>query len=313
MRAIERLGALDRVGDPVLQSLAHLAAHIAEVPFAAIHIIDDSVQRRIAGYHLELSDHPRADSMCKLSVSEGESVVTKDAALDSRFSYSSFVASNEPVRFFASVPLRTGEGEILGTVCAFDLDTLELSPEKLALLEEVAFQATAHLELMGVAQDLEVAASQDSLTGLANRVILRDRLSFQLARLDRHDESLMVAAVDLDGFKAINDQFGHAAGDEVLREVSRRMAHVVRTEDLVARSGGDEFIVAVTVASDLDAQSDLTGRLRNALATPIAIADDQELQIGAAIGTVEARQGESLSELLERADQAMYAEKRSAV
>ena len=154
------------------------------------------------------------------------------------------------MRFYASFPLRTHEGHVIGTVCAFDSEPIELTPEKQDLLEDLAAQASTHLQLLGLASDLGTAATEDELTGVANRLILNDRLTHLLARQRRHEEVLVVAALDMERFKDINDVLGHAAGDTVLRAVARRLADSVRAEDLVARVGGDEFVVAAELAPD---------------------------------------------------------------
>ena len=116
--------------------------------------------------------------------------------------------------------------------------------------------------------------------------------------------------LDLDGFKAINDTYGHAAGDEALREVARRLRRCVRERDLVARLGGDEFVVVLT---DLDGRSqavqDSMTRIREALAQPIAF-DGTSLGLGVAIGVATfPADGGDAADLLAHADRGMYAAK----
>jgi diguanylate cyclase (GGDEF)-like protein len=117
--------------------------------------------------------------------------------------------------------------------------------------------------------------------------------------------------LDLDGFKAVNDRHGHAAGDEALREVARRLRRCVRERDLVARLGGDEFVVVLT---DLgaDAAADTVHRVRAALAEPIPVDHGTEVGLRAAIGVAaHPRDGATVAGLLQVADRGMYAAKAS--
>ena len=153
-------------------------------------------------------------------------------------------------------------------------------------------------------------AYHDPLTGLANRALFRDRLVLALDAHRHRDRPLAVLFADLDDFKLINDSFGHAMGDRVLRAVADRLAAGVTPDDLVARLGGDEFAVLLDPASVAEAEP--TGyRILAALREPFLI-DGVGIGIGASIGLVVPERGEPLSAdtLLRRADAAMYASKR---
>ena len=108
-------------------------------------------------------------------------------------------------------------------------------------------------------------ALRDPLTGLANRRALGERLGYEIARHTRHGESFAVLALDLDSFKAVNDRFGHDAGDELLREAAAALVEVVRAQDTVVRLGGDEFCVLAPQTGQASADH-LTARVRDALA-----------------------------------------------
>jgi diguanylate cyclase (GGDEF)-like protein/PAS domain S-box-containing protein len=156
---------------------------------------------------------------------------------------------------------------------------------------------------------LSFQATHDALTGLPDRLLLRDRLEQGVARLDRHDATLGVLFVDLDGFKAVNDEHGHAVGDLVLVELAGRIAGAVRPGDTAARVGGDEFVV---VADDVDEANALAiaERVAGAIAGPVTF-DDGEVTVGVSIGVTLAGPGESVDDILNRADQAMYRAKRN--
>ena len=108
-------------------------------------------------------------------------------------------------------------------------------------------------------------ALRDPLTGLANRRALDERLGYEIARHTRHGESFAVLALDLDGFKAVNDRFGHDAGDELLRDAAAALVEVVRAQDTVVRLGGDEFCVLAPQTGQASADH-LIARVRAALA-----------------------------------------------
>jgi len=154
-------------------------------------------------------------------------------------------------------------------------------------------------------------ALYDDLTGLANRTQLQSRLKIAVSRLRRHRETSAVLFLDLDGFKLINDQHGHAVGDSVLVVVARRLERMARSDDMVARLGGDEFMV---LCEDTDAEGAerLVRRIRGVLRDPIALADGTFVSVGTSIGVALAESGTATPEgLLKEADAAMYADKAS--
>lgn len=156
-------------------------------------------------------------------------------------------------------------------------------------------------------------ALHDALTGLPNRVLLEDRVEQALRRSRRSKEPFAVIAVDLDGFKDVNDVRGHRAGDDVLRTLARRFEAVLRETDTVARVGGDEFVVVSTgTRTDEDAVM-LVGRLRHALRRPFLV-DGATVEIDGSIGwAVFPEDGATIEELLSRADGHMYATKRDTI
>jgi diguanylate cyclase (GGDEF)-like protein len=165
-------------------------------------------------------------------------------------------------------------------------------------------------ELRTLQAKLADLALHDPLTGLANRRLLDELLKSSLARTQRSGTPLAVAFLDLDGVKSVNDTYGHDAGDIVLRETARRLLSVVRSADVVARIGGDEFVV---VYEPCDPGSDnLIARLDHALASPIDLADSIQVCCPASIGYADTRTvGCDPAALLAAADAAMYGVKKS--
>ncbi|MCS7101099.1 MAG: sensor domain-containing diguanylate cyclase [Burkholderiaceae bacterium] len=153
------------------------------------------------------------------------------------------------------------------------------------------------------------AAGEDRLTGLANRAYLEATLPQFLSRARRGGRRLGVLWIDIDELKPINDRYGHAAGDALLRQAAARMREAVRAHDLVARMGGDEFVVVAEAEHDGDDFSALAARLNASLARPVEI-DGVQLRTSASIGiAVYPLHADTGPQLLAQADRAMYAAK----
>ena len=154
--------------------------------------------------------------------------------------------------------------------------------------------------------ELHHQAFHDSLTGLANRALFKDRVEHAISRQRRWRRRVAVLFIDLDDFKAMNDRFGHAYGDQILIAVAGRLTETLRTEDTPARLGGDEFAVLLEdLAGDAGATA-VAQRLTDAFAAPL-IVDGREVAVTASIGVVFAETGkETADELLRNADLAMY-------
>lgn len=151
----------------------------------------------------------------------------------------------------------------------------------------------------------------DTLTGLTNRRFLRENEKHLLAAAKRSGKQLAVLAVDLDDFKAVNDRFGHAAGDEVLAVSAARMKQLLRESDVIARFGGDEFVIVLGQVDNAAAAREVAGRLVESLCRPIPLAGGETARIGASVGIAMCRAGsETLNDLLSKADAALYAAKR---
>ena len=158
-------------------------------------------------------------------------------------------------------------------------------------------------------QRLLHAATHDALTGLPNRVLLRDRIEHALQRVARDGGAVTIAFLDLDGFKTINDTRGHTFGDEVLRQVSTRLTRSVRDDDTVARLGGDEFVLVLEGCADEEEWRPVHDRVTRALAEPLVL-DGFPVTLRASIGVVFTVPGEADADAVMRnADIAMYASK----
>lgn len=161
-------------------------------------------------------------------------------------------------------------------------------------------------------RSLHHKANHDALTGLPNRSLLLDRLEQAFVALDRHGGRLAVVFLDLDGFKPVNDTFGHDAGDRVLQEVSQRILGCIRAEDTLARLGGDEFVLLLPHQIDMPATLKLLQRVLSEVGRPYAW-KHHSLQVSASLGVslYAGEPGMTAEQLLQQADEAMYQAKSS--
>jgi diguanylate cyclase (GGDEF)-like protein len=148
----------------------------------------------------------------------------------------------------------------------------------------------------------------DALTGLPNRRLLADRMLHAIGRAGRTGESFVVGMIDLDHFKRVNDEHGHASGDELLRQVGARLASVARPGDTVARIGGDEFVAVLEGIGSAWALESIAQRLLKAAVTPVNI-QGIDIVVGASVGMTLAGAEQAPDTLLHQADLAMYAAK----
>jgi len=155
-------------------------------------------------------------------------------------------------------------------------------------------------------RDAHRLAETDPLTGLPNRTLMRDRMTQAIAGAKRRATRLALLFLDLDNFKHVNDTQGHAAGDEVLKEVARRLVYAVREADTVSRHGGDEFLILLGEVSHAADAAAIAGKLLATLDEPLRLAS-QDLQLTGSIGiSLYPDDGESIDALIAHADAAMY-------
>jgi diguanylate cyclase (GGDEF)-like protein len=156
--------------------------------------------------------------------------------------------------------------------------------------------------------ELSNMAHHDALTGLPNRNLLDDRLERLILQAQRNHATVAVCMLDLDGFKPINDQFGHDVGDQVLQQVAQRIVHAVRASDTVARFGGDEFVILVNEIEGELALQHLLGRVTEAVAESLHFIEP--LRVAASIGvSIWGRDASDATTLMRHADEAMYRSK----
>ncbi len=199
---------------------------------------------------------------------------------------------------------RTKEGEVYAAV--LNIAAIKNDQDKITHFISLSTEITHIREHQ---KSLEYMARHDALTGLPNRLSLQDRLQQAIETSRRNHLMVAVCYLDLDGFKAINDNLGHHAGDVVLIEIAKRLSATVRQMDTVARLGGDEFVVLLLGQEQKDAFHSLLDRLLTVIAQPILI-DQHSCSVGVSIGvSVFPQHAQDADALLASADEAMYVAK----
>ena len=194
----------------------------------------------------------------------------------------------------------------------------KLSEVNLALKQEVRERHVLEFRLAAVTERAEAsrnAAFHDLLTGLANRALFNDRLEHGLAQAKRHGRNLAVMFIDLDGFKKINDTYGHDAGDDVLKTIAIRLKANTRDDDTVSRHGGDEFLYLVTEIGNERDIKPIAEKIISSIEMPFHITVDGgkiDAAISASIGiAIFPKDGSTAHDLIKSADKAMYQAKGS--
>lgn len=201
--------------------------------------------------------------------------------------------------------LRQAYDTLLSQIANAQADLLRINAE----LEQRVAERTASLEAKQ--REAERLATHDHLTGLPTLRLAADRLRIACGLARRAERKVALLYIDLDGFKPVNDRFGHDVGDEVLCEVARRLAGSIRAEDTVARIGGDEFIAIVGNLTDAESVKSVASCIGSAVSRPIVTAGNSVF-IGASIGiAMFPDDAEDLEGLRRAADQAMYQVKRA--
>ena len=220
------------------------------------------------------------------------------------------MAAGPRLRFYAGAPLVDVSGAVLGTLAVLDTQPREFTAAQQAALLDCAALVMCALRARHQTHQLKHLALSDHLTGLANRAHFERVLEAEFARAVRQDEPFTLLLLDLDGFKAVNDGFGHPAGDETLKEISQRLLTQVRAGDVLARLGGDEFGIVMRDGPTEAAQA-LARRIVRAVSQPIRLSTGDEVGVGVSVGMAAyANDVMSVRKLVTQADQALYEAKK---
>ncbi len=311
LKAVLSYDVLDTPPEVDFDALTRVASHSLNTPAAVVGLLDADRLWFKSRLGLEVPQLDRNIAFCAYAIMRpGELLVVEDLTQDSRFKDNPLVTNAPHVRFYAGAPLVDPNGLALGTIAVVDTKPREFSGKQGDVLNDLSVLAMTALENRRRALMLGRLAMTDYLTGLANRAQFDRALGSEMAHAKRTGEPFTLLCMDLDGFKAINDQYGHVAGDEVLREIARRLEEQARSEDIVSRMGGDEFSLIMRSTTQ-DSARMLAQRITEAVRVPIMLSSGGQVDVGISIGMADCTDAlESQVTLLAKADSALYQVKR---
>ncbi len=315
LAAVRALQLLDTPPEPEFDALTRLASQALGTPMATIALLDSErlwVKSRVgtAMPTLERRTGFCAHAIAQAMAHPAQPMVVNDLSADPRFSEHPLVAHAPHLRFYASTPLCDAAGLLLGHLSVLDTRPHAPTPAQIEVLADLRTLVEAAFDSRRRALRLQTLALVDPLTSLSNRVHFERALEAEFGHAMRMDHPFTLLLLDLDGFKAINDGFGLAAGDEVLREVSQRITQQMRLGDVLARLGGDEFGIVMRDGRD-EAAKALARRIVKAVSQPLTLSSGDEVGVGISIGL--AAYGPSIASvrtLMAHANQALYQAKQ---
>ena len=309
--AVRSLGIIHRERPAELGSVARLAAHICGLPYSAVNIIGDDCEWQAATHGLEPQTLHRSRSMCARVICHPDRLFyTTDAARHPMFGAANLtVAGAARPRTYVAAVVESTDGHPYGTVCAFGEDEVSLSDIQLDALAALADTARHLLDGKRSVQHFESLANIDELTGISNRRALAEVASMVLHQARRGDARPAAVLFDLDNLKMVNDTFGHATGDQLIHRFAQRLAGTTRAGEMVARIGGDEFVVFMPNVTSSNAL--VAARRIHAVVTASDDESGLPVPIRASYGTgLWMHPHDTLEVMLHRADEAMYLDKR---
>ena len=310
---------------PIQSILDHLVRRIVDVlPISAAGVTviapgvnpryvaaSDGSAMRFEQLQTELGQGP-----CIAAYETGEAVAVPDLRDDDRFPDFAPRALEQGLGAVFTFPLRRDDNQ-LGALDLYRSVPGMLAPDVMVAAQTLADVAAAYLlnaearaELQQSTERAHQMSLHDALTGLPNRTLLVQRLDHAILRCRRSGKTVAILFADLDGFKAVNDTWGHHVGDALLIAVAGRLTGLLRPGDTLARLAGDEFVILCEDLEEASAAGPLASRIGAGLAEPFVL-PGAEVQISASVGIAFARAGDDLSErVLQDADTAMYQAKR---
>ena len=302
LEAVDALGILDTPREPAYDRIVRLVRATFNCDMALISILDAHRQWYKAIEGADIDEVPVQETFCRRTVSMEGPLVVEDATKDPQFKDNPYVTAENGVRFYAGIPLKTKKGFSIGTLCAVDSEPRQFRESDLQLLDDLASVVVEQMEL-------REQAMTDELTGALSRRAFRTEGGRLAVLSNRHRHPLAVVCFDLDHFKSINDSYGHAAGDEVLRRVAEVVQNRMRKSDLFARLGGEEFAVLLP-ETDRRGALDVAEALRRDISLLRFDFEGKTVNVTASLGIANFDiTTNDLETLLQRADAALYQSK----
>jgi diguanylate cyclase (GGDEF)-like protein len=301
LEALAHYDILDTPSEEAFDRITRLVCRIMKVPMATVTFLDGHRQWFKAREGVASCEDERRIAFCDKTIRQNAPLIVTDASTDPRFASNPLVTGAPHLRFYAGIPLRSSEGQNIGTLCAMGTSPRAIDPSEIAILSDLASIVMNELEL-------RLLASTDGLTGALARRAFREEAARALALAQRHRHEVSCIAFDLDHFKSINDTHGHAAGDAVLSGSAATCRDLLRQSDLFGRVGGEEFAVLLP-HTGRQAALGVAEKLREGIAAQRFDGADEPFTVSASFGIAAAAPSGDIDALLRAADEALYAAK----
>lgn len=302
LAALYAFDVLDSAPEEAFDRITRIARTVLQVPITTITFVDRDRQWFKSRHGLDRSETARDISLCTRAIELDEPLIIPDARLDPRFSDSPLVAGPPWIRFYIGVQLKDRDGFNIGTLCCIDTEPRIVTAQHVAVLQDLARVVVDELEL-------RLIATTDGLTGAMTQRAFMEAANRDVALARRHGRSLTCLMVDADHFKSVNDTYGHATGDQVLRMIVKVCRSELRVSDYIGRVGGEEFALVLPETKGSPA-SDVAQRLLAQVERETFAAGDARFKVTLSAG-VAALDPSCLNagDLLRQADTALYAAK----
>lgn len=297
--SLQSLRIMDSAPEERFDRITRMARRLYNVEICLVSLVDADRQWFKSKQGLSACETPRTVSFCGHAILEERPFVVEDAHTDERFADNPLVRGDPNVRFYAGYPVHALDGHRIGTLCLIDSKPRAFSADDEAMLKD--FAALVDEELATSAQ-----ANVDELTKIANRRGFQQVASHLLPLCARNNLEVQLLFFDLDGFKALNDKFGHQAGDEALQAFATILLKGFRNSDVVARLGGDEFAVMIAGRKAF-ADRALTSMRKQAGDATSNFSKHLDWSVGQVIFDPDVHR--DVEDLLRDADERMYADK----
>lgn len=302
--ALHALNILDTPAEERFDRLTRLAKRLFDVPMSLVSLVDSDRQWFKSNIGVEVPETPRDISFCGHAVLEEGVFAIHDTALDERFSDNPLVTGDPKIRFYAGCPIRGNDSNKVGTLCILDIRPREFTEEDASLLKDLAHMVEQEIAAVQL-------ATMDPLTSISNRRGFEALSVHALTLCARLQKPATLFFFDLTEFKKINDQFGHAEGDQALICFAKLLLASFRETDVIGRLGGDEFAVLLT-NSDREKSEMVLARFAESVAKHNQD-EKRGYKLAYDIGVVEYDYAldRGLEDFINRADKLMYQNKRS--
>jgi diguanylate cyclase (GGDEF)-like protein len=306
LQALADYDILDTPEEPAFDEIVELLSLICDTPIAVINFIDHDRQWFKSVKGLDVRETALDISICSHAILQHGLFIVPDTTQDLRFANNPLVSREPHLRFYAGALLESRDGYPLGTLCVLDYQPRELSERQRFALKALANQVMAHMELMQAYREQTKLATTDRLTGLLNRRAFEQRLHQEVALIKRGGASAALMLIDLDEFKTVNDTQGHQAGDRVIENFTAQCQETFRQADVIARWGGDEFMVMLPKVSVAQARH-AAERLHQLLAaTPMLKDSTPPFYSTVSIGICALTSASNMDECLQKSDKLLY-------